>query len=57
MVRLLYVLQYETKYYYEVGIGQTPRKFWFNTPPKAGPDVPYTFGLIGNFLYLLIVIY
>ena len=41
-------LQYDTKYYYMVGVGQTERKFWFLTPPKPGPDVPYTFGLIGN---------
>ncbi|KNA08031.1 hypothetical protein SOVF_166400 [Spinacia oleracea] len=41
-------LKYDTKYYYEVGVGQTPRTFWFKTPPKVGPDVPYTFGLIGD---------
>ncbi|KAK4477131.1 hypothetical protein RD792_016342 [Penstemon davidsonii] len=41
-------LKYDTKYYYEVGIGQTARKFWFVTPPEVGPDVPYTFGLIGD---------
>nr|CAB3474435.1 unnamed protein product [Digitaria exilis] len=40
--------QFDTKYYYAVGIGQTVRKFWFVTPPKSGPDVPYTFGLIGD---------
>ena len=40
-------LQFNTKYYYEVGIGHSPRKFWFVTPPKVGLDVPYTFGLIG----------
>lgn len=22
--------------------------FWFVTPPEVGPDVPYTFGLIGK---------
>jgi len=43
----LSLLQFDTKYYYAVGIGQTVRKFWFMTPPKSGPDVPYTFGLIG----------
>lgn len=42
-------LQYDTEYYYAVGIGHTVRKFWFTTPPAVGPDVPYTFGLIGNF--------
>ncbi|KAF8013517.1 hypothetical protein BT93_I1379 [Corymbia citriodora subsp. variegata] len=41
-------LLYNTKYYYEVGIGHTVRKFWFITPPEVGPDVPYTFGLIGD---------
>ncbi|KAK4401502.1 Purple acid phosphatase 2 [Sesamum angolense] len=34
--------------YYEVGIGHTTRTFWFTTPPAVGPDVPYTFGLIGD---------
>ncbi|KAL0334693.1 UNVERIFIED_CONTAM: Purple acid phosphatase 2 [Sesamum radiatum] len=41
-------LEYDTKYYYEVGIGHTTRTFWFTTPPAVGPDVPYTFGLIGD---------
>ncbi|CAL1384100.1 unnamed protein product [Linum trigynum] len=42
-------LEFETKYYYEVGIGsKSKRQFWFTTPPKPGPDVPYTFGLIGD---------
>lgn len=41
-------LEFDTKYYYAVGVGQTVRKFWFMTPPKSGPDVPYTFGLIGD---------
>ncbi|XP_056160933.1 purple acid phosphatase 2-like isoform X2 [Syzygium oleosum] len=41
-------LMYNTKYYYEVGIGHTVRQFWFITPPEVGPDVPYTFGLIGD---------
>ncbi|XP_072951798.1 purple acid phosphatase 2-like [Typha angustifolia] len=41
-------LKYNTKYHYAVGIGQTVRHFWFKTPPKVGPDVPYTFGLIGD---------
>ncbi|CAL5354930.1 unnamed protein product [Camellia sinensis] len=39
---------FDTKYYYEVGIGHTTRTFWFTTPPEVGPDVPYTFGLIGD---------
>ncbi|KAG5008004.1 hypothetical protein GLYMA_09G229200v4 [Glycine max] len=41
-------LEYKTKYYYEVGLGNTTRQFWFVTPPEIGPDVPYTFGLIGD---------
>lgn len=41
-------LEYDTKYYYEVGTGNSTRQFWFITPPKVGPDVPYTFGLIGD---------
>ncbi|KAG2333322.1 hypothetical protein Bca52824_004502 [Brassica carinata] len=41
-------LEYDTKYYYMVGVGQTERKFWFLTPPKPGPDVPYTFGVNGD---------
>lgn len=41
-------LKYDTKYYYAVGTGHTMRQFWFMTPPKVGPDVPYTFGLIGD---------
>ncbi|KAG8633736.1 hypothetical protein MANES_18G141575v8 [Manihot esculenta] len=32
----------------EVGTGKASRRFWFITPPKSGPDVPYTFGLIGD---------
>lgn len=46
-LRYLSLFQFDTKYYYAVGIGQTVRTFWFMTPPKSGPDVPYTFGLIG----------
>ncbi|KAI5673165.1 hypothetical protein M9H77_13529 [Catharanthus roseus] len=41
-------LEYNTKYYYEVGLDHTTRTFWFFTPPEVGPDVPYTFGLIGD---------
>ncbi|CAK9142057.1 unnamed protein product [Ilex paraguariensis] len=41
-------LKFNTKYYYEVGIGRTARTFWFITPPQVGPDVPYTFGLMGD---------
>nr|KYP64619.1 Purple acid phosphatase 2 [Cajanus cajan] len=39
---------FDTKYYYEVGIGNNTRQFWFETPPPVGPDVPYTFGVIGD---------
>nr|AFK42558.1 unknown [Lotus japonicus] len=41
-------LKHNTKYHYEIGIGNTTRQFWFITPPEVGPDVPYTFGLIGD---------
>ncbi|KAG7637620.1 Fe(3+)-Zn(2+) purple acid phosphatase 12 [Arabidopsis thaliana] len=41
-------LEFDTKYYYEIGSGKWSRRFWFFTPPKSGPDVPYTFGLIGD---------
>ncbi|KAL0802889.1 hypothetical protein Bca101_058065 [Brassica carinata] len=41
-------LEYETKYFYELGTGRSTRQFSFTTPPKAGPDVPYTFGVIGD---------
>ncbi|WOL08022.1 purple acid phosphatase 2 [Canna indica] len=41
-------LKHDTKYYYSVGIGLTARTFWFTTPPSVGPDVPYTFGVIGD---------
>lgn len=41
-------LQFDSKYHYEVGTGNAARRFWFVTPPRVGPDVAYTFGLIGN---------
>ncbi|KAL7598416.1 hypothetical protein Lser_V15G24833 [Lactuca serriola] len=41
-------LEFNTKYYYEVGSGGTTRRFWFTTPPPVGPDVPYTFGIMGD---------
>ncbi|XP_078436091.1 purple acid phosphatase 2-like [Wolffia australiana] len=44
----LHSLEYNTKYYYQVGVGQSPRTFWFTTPPEIGPDAPYVFGLIGD---------
>ncbi|KAL1362568.1 hypothetical protein HN51_010815 [Arachis hypogaea] len=41
-------LEHNTKYYYEVGTGKSARQFWFMTPPEVGPDVPYTFGVMGD---------
>uniref|UniRef100_A0A1D1XYX4 Purple acid phosphatase n=1 Tax=Anthurium amnicola TaxID=1678845 RepID=A0A1D1XYX4_9ARAE len=41
-------LEYDTTYFYKIGMGHTTRQFWFKTPPAVGPDVPYTFGLIGD---------
>ncbi|CAA3002572.1 bifunctional purple acid phosphatase 26-like [Olea europaea subsp. europaea] len=41
-------LEYDTKYYYEIGVGNSARKFWFQTPPKIDPDVSYKFGIIGD---------
>ncbi|KAK9216772.1 hypothetical protein WN944_008783 [Citrus x changshan-huyou] len=42
-------LEFDTKYYYEVGVGNATRQFSFTTPPGVGPDVPYTFGLIDDY--------
>ncbi|XP_047311190.1 bifunctional purple acid phosphatase 26-like [Impatiens glandulifera] len=41
-------LKFDTKYYYKIGDGDSAREFWFQTPPKIGPDTPYTFGIIGD---------
>lgn len=41
-------LEYDTKYFYKLGEDESAREFWFITPPAVGPDVPYTFGLIGD---------
>ena len=41
-------LKHGARYYYAMGFGHTVRTFWFTTPPKPGPDVPYKFGLIGE---------
>ncbi|KAL0427197.1 UNVERIFIED_CONTAM: Bifunctional purple acid phosphatase 26 [Sesamum latifolium] len=41
-------LQYDTKYYYEIGDGDSSRRFWFKTPPKIDPDASYKFGIIGD---------
>ncbi|KAL0338873.1 UNVERIFIED_CONTAM: Purple acid phosphatase 6 [Sesamum angustifolium] len=37
-----------TEYIYELGKHNETRRFSFTTPPKVGPDVPYTFGVIGD---------
>ncbi|XP_039132006.1 LOW QUALITY PROTEIN: phosphoenolpyruvate phosphatase-like [Dioscorea cayenensis subsp. rotundata] len=41
-------LEYEKKYYYKIGTGDSAREFWFQTPPKIDPDTPYIFGIIGD---------
>ncbi|XP_073001698.1 phosphoenolpyruvate phosphatase [Typha latifolia] len=41
-------LEYNTKYYYKIGKGDSAREFWFQTPPDIDPDAPYTFGIIGD---------
>ncbi|KAL3699279.1 hypothetical protein R1sor_017301 [Riccia sorocarpa] len=41
-------LEFNTKYYYTLGAGQSPREFWFVTPPESELDTPYTFGVIGD---------
>ncbi|XP_073289854.1 purple acid phosphatase 5-like [Primulina huaijiensis] len=41
-------LKYDTRYIYELGKHNAARKFSFTTPPKVGPDVPYTFGVMGD---------
>ncbi|MCO5568475.1 hypothetical protein L7F22_022174 [Adiantum nelumboides] len=41
-------LEYNTTYYYKLGEGNATREFSFTTPPECGPDIPYTFGLIGD---------
>uniref|UniRef100_A0A8R7VBW2 Purple acid phosphatase N-terminal domain-containing protein n=1 Tax=Triticum urartu TaxID=4572 RepID=A0A8R7VBW2_TRIUA len=41
-------LEYNTKYYYKIGIGDPAREFWFRTPPAIDLDAPYTFGIIGD---------
>ena len=45
---LISPFQYETKYYYRIGSGDSAREFWFETPPKVEPDAPYKFGIIGK---------
>ncbi|KDP32671.1 hypothetical protein JCGZ_13669 [Jatropha curcas] len=41
-------LQYNTKYFYEIGSDESTRRFSFTTPPEVGPDVPFTFGIMGD---------
>lgn len=41
-------LEYNTKYHYKIGIGDSSREFWFRTPPKIDVDASYTFGIIGD---------
>ncbi|CAK9169727.1 unnamed protein product [Ilex paraguariensis] len=41
-------LNYDTLYFYELGKQNVTRRFSFTTPPKVGPDVPYTFGIMGD---------
>lgn len=41
-------IQHNTKYFYELGSGSSSRQFSFIAPPEVGPDVPYTFGVIGT---------
>ncbi|KAJ6731862.1 ACID PHOSPHATASE RELATED [Salix purpurea] len=41
-------LEYDTKYYYKIDSGDFYREFWFQTPPKINPDIPYKFGIIGD---------
>ncbi|XP_020519977.1 purple acid phosphatase 2 isoform X1 [Amborella trichopoda] len=43
-------LEYDTQYFYEI-LSETKnasRQFFFKTPPPTGPDVPYTFGVMGD---------
>ncbi|KAM0017936.1 putative phosphoric monoester hydrolase [Helianthus debilis subsp. tardiflorus] len=41
-------LEYNTKYYYQIGEGDSARSFWFKTPPKIDPNAYYKFGIIGD---------
>ncbi|OAY47013.1 bifunctional purple acid phosphatase 26 [Manihot esculenta] len=45
---LLDGLEYDTKYYYKIGDGDSSREFWFQTPPMINPDAAYKFGIIGD---------
>eukprot|EP01018_Ginkgo_biloba_P017343 Gb_10857 [translate_table: standard] len=41
-------LEYNKKYYYKIGNGDSAREFYFFTPPKIDPNATYTFGIIGE---------
>ncbi|KAI8013782.1 Purple acid phosphatase 5 [Camellia lanceoleosa] len=41
-------ITFDTKYFYEVASNEVTCQFSFTTPPKPGPDIPYTFGVIGD---------
>ncbi|KRY02946.1 Bifunctional purple acid phosphatase 26, partial [Trichinella patagoniensis] len=43
---LLSGLEYNTRYYYKIGVGSSAREFWFDTPPDIDADASYTFGII-----------
>ncbi|XP_051126994.1 bifunctional purple acid phosphatase 26-like isoform X2 [Andrographis paniculata] len=45
---LLDGLQYNSKYYYLLGDGNSSRTFSFRTPPEINPDASYKFGIIGD---------
>ncbi|KAJ0488170.1 putative Acid phosphatase [Helianthus annuus] len=47
-------LEYDTKYFYEIGEGDSARSFWFQTPPKVDPDASYKFGIIGELIHILV---
>ncbi|MED6194109.1 hypothetical protein PIB30_025494 [Stylosanthes scabra] len=47
--------KYDTKYYYRIGSGGSFGEFWFKTPPKVGPDAPYKFGIIEQFLTVMVL--
>lgn len=49
---VVFLLQYNTKYYYRIGTGATAREFWFQTPPEIDPDAPYIFGIIGGYPFI-----
>ncbi|TMW90089.1 hypothetical protein EJD97_016221 [Solanum chilense] len=46
--RSVIVSWYNVTYIYQLGEHNSTRTFSFTTPPKVGPDVPYTFGIIGD---------